>query len=138
MITDIWIYFTHFACIASSHSSRSLKHSFCKRCVPINSSVHLQDGGLFIRVACNTCASSNRELVSALHRYLYPIVYVCVYIYAKCYRVLPFGFTRSYRRDIAPSPLISNDTDEFPFADMAKKRGRILSHEFLPIPKRPR
>lgn len=84
--------------------------------------------GLFIRVACNTfCASSNRELVSVLrvHRYLYPIVYicVCVCVYAERYRVLPFGFTRSYRRDITPSPLISDDTakaESYPFADTSK------------------
>lgn len=87
-ITDTLIYIFYTFCLYSSflvhiEITTLFEYFSFKKCTRTNPSVRLQNGGLFIRVACNTfCASSSRELVSVLrvHRYLYPIVHVCVYV----------------------------------------------------------
>lgn len=114
----LWFSRNFVVCISRDH--RFFIHSPLEKGTRTDASARGSDGFLFIRVACNTfCVSSDREIV-------FVHVYVCstkrVYLCAKRHRVLSFGFTRSYHRDIAPSPLIFNDTGcckakSYPFAN---------------------
>lgn len=61
---------------------------------------------------------------------LYPYLRLCARLCVKHHRVLSFGFTRSCRRDIAPSPLIPDDDTGCCKAEYA--RGNNIRRKILP------